>query len=520
MDDGSLSSEQRFQGECMAWWQTAVLAVYSLALVLLMLVSLHRFLMVRLYFKHKDRRIAAPEPFEQLPFVTVQLPVYNEMYVVERLIRAVAELDYPRDRFEIQVLDDSTDETTAMAARCAVDLRQSGLDIVLMHRKNRMGFKAGALEEGLKAAKGEFVAVFDADFVPPRDFLRKIMPPFTDPGVGMVQARWGHLNRDYSLLTRVQAMYLDGHFVMEHGARSRSGLFFNFNGTAGVWRKACIENAGGWQHDTLTEDLDLSYRAQLAGWRFVYVQDLVAPAEVPVEVNAWKSQQFRWAKGSVQTAKKLLGRVLKSRLPWRVKGEAAFHLLTNCSYVLMALVSVLIFPAIALREDLGWYRVLLVDLPLFLGATGVISRFYIYAQREIYADWKTRLKYLPAVLALGMGISLNNAYGVAQALVGYETGFNRTPKYRVEGTGDPWWGKQYAMRKNISAFFEIGLGAYLLVAVVYTASKAWYFPIPFLMLFASGFLYVGGLAIAQGVRTQRRRKGRRIKEQAIAAPEC
>ena len=483
----------------MAWWQTVILVVYSLALGLLMCVSMHRFLMVRLYFKYRDRVPGIPEPFADLPVVTVQLPVFNEMYVVARLIRAVANLDYPCNRLEIQVLDDSTDETTSIAAQCVAELRQTGLDIVLIHRNIRTGFKAGALAEGLKIAKGDFVAVFDADFVPPRNFLLRCIPHFTDPGVGMVQARWGHLNRDYSLLTRVQAIYLDGHFVMEHGARSRAGLFFNFNGTAGIWRKSCIDEAGGWQHDTLTEDLDLSYRAQLAGWRFVYVQDVVAPAEVPVEINAWKTQQFRWAKGSVQTARKLLWRVLNSPLPWRVKGEAAFHLLTNGSYLLMALVSILIFPAIVLREDMGWYRALLVDLPLFFGATGVISRFYMYAQREIYADWKTRLKYLPAVLAFGMGISLNNARGVLQALMGYQTDFKRTPKYRVEGRNSTWRGKRYVGQKHVSSFLEIGLGFYLIWAIVYTMGKGLYFPVPFLMLFAFGFFYVGGMGIVQSV---------------------
>ena len=486
----------------MAWWQTILLITYSLALALLMLVSLHRHIMVHLYFKNRRNQPIPRSLFTDLPFVTVQLPVFNEMYVVERLIRAVAELDYPRDKLEIQVLDDSTDETASISQRCVDEFQREGLNIVLLQRQIRTGYKAGALADGLKVAKGNFVAVFDADFLPPRDFLMNTIHHFTDSEVGMVQARWGHLNRDYSVLTKVQAIYLDGHFVMEHGARSRSGLFFNFNGTAGVWRRECIEEAGGWQHDTLTEDLDLSYRAQLAGWHFVYLEDTVAPAEVPVEVNAWKAQQFRWAKGSVQTAKKLLGTLLKSSEPWRVKGEAAFHLLTNLAYLLMAMVSVLIFPAIILREDLGWYRVLLVDLPLFMGATGVISRYYVHSQREIYSDWKSRIRYLPCVLALGMGISLNNARGVIQALRGHETEFKRTPKYRVVSRGDGWWQKDYAVRKNLTSFLELGLGVYLMAAMVYSMGKGLYFPIPFLILFASGFFYVGGMSLFQGLWAQ------------------
>jgi cellulose synthase/poly-beta-1,6-N-acetylglucosamine synthase-like glycosyltransferase len=487
----------------MLWWQTLLLAVYTISLGLLMLVSLHRHIMVRLYFKYRDRVPKLEKKFQDLPKVTVQLPVYNEMYVVERLIRSVAALNYPQDRLEIQVLDDSTDETTAIVDRCVSELQGVGVDIVHLCRTDRVGYKAGALAEGLRVAKGELVAVFDADFVPNADFLHQTVHYFMRSEVGMVQARWSHLNRDYSLLTKIQAIYLDGHFVMEHGARSRAKLFFNFNGTAGLWRKACIDAVGGWQHDTLTEDLDLSYRAQLAGWEFVYLQDVVTPSEVPVEVNAWKSQQFRWAKGSMQTAKKLLKPVLRSALPWRVKGEAAFHLLTNFSYLLMAIVSVFIFPAIVLREELGWYRVLLVDLPLFAGATGVISRFYIYAQREIYQDWKTRLKYLPAVLALGMGVSVNNACGVLQALVGYETAFLRTPKYQVVGKEDRWLGKQYGLRKNILSYFELGLGGYLVAAMIFAFFKGLYFPIPFLGLFAFGFFYVGGLSLWQGVRRRK-----------------
>ena len=482
----------------MAWWQAILMVIYCSVLALLTIYILHRHVMVRLYYKNRANRPVLRGRFDALPRVTVQLPVFNELYVVERLIRAVAAIDYPRELLEIQVLDDSTDETAEVARRCAAELREKGHDVVCLHRVDRTGFKAGALAAGLAVARGEFVAMFDADFVPTPEFLKRTIHHFTDEEVGMVQARWGHLNRDYSLLTRVQAIFLDGHFVMEHGARSRSGMFFNFNGTAGIWRRRCIEEAGGWQHDTLTEDLDLSYRAQLAGWRFVFLEDVVAPAEIPVEVNAWKTQQFRWAKGSVQTARKLLPRLVRSGLPWRVKSEASIHLTANFSYLLMALVALLVFPAIVSRHEMGWYRVLVVDLPLFMATTAVISRFYICSQKEIYADWKTRLKYLPCVLAFGMGISLNNARAVLEALLGYETEFRRTPKYRVVGRRDAWRGKRYRVGRSLLSFLEVGVGLDLCCAIVYSVRSGIYVPVAFLLIFCFGFLYVGWMSLMQG----------------------
>ena len=288
------------------------------------------------------------------------------MYVADRLIEAVCRIEYPRDRLEIQVLDDSTDETQSIAELAVRRFAAQGVDIKYYHRADRAGYKAGALEAGLKAARGEFVAIFDADFIPPSDFLTHLMPHFADPRVGMVQARWGHINQDYSLLTKIQSILLDGHFVLEHGGRNRSGRFFNFNGTAGAWRRTAIDDAGGWQHDTLTEDLDLSYRAQLRGWRFVFLSDLIAPAEVPVEMNAFKSQQHRWAKGSVQTCRKLLPRILRSDLPLGVKAEAFFHLTANFNYPLMCILSVLMFPSMVIRYNMGWYEMILIDVPLVL----------------------------------------------------------------------------------------------------------------------------------------------------------
>ena len=483
----------------MELWQILLLPIYCLALGSLIIFSFHRFAMVHLYFKNQHCIPVEPDLQEApLPHVTVQLPVFNELYVVERLIRAVGAFDYPPELLEIQVCDDSTDETVEVARRCVHELREKGLDAIHLHRSNREGFKAGALEAGLAVAKGEFVAVFDADFLPRQDFLRRTIPHLvTRPEVGMVQMRWGHLNRDYSLITKVQSIFLDGHFVMEHGARSRSGLFFNFNGTAGVWRKSCIEDAGGWEHDTLTEDLDLSYRAQMRGWEFVYLNDHTAPAEIPVTVNGWKAQQFRWAKGSVQTAKKLLPRLLRSDLRPRIKAEAILHLCANTSYLMMAVLAILIFPAVLARQDLGWYRVVLVDLPLFASATAAVSRFYIHSQKAIYEDWWSRLKYIPWCLAMGMGISFNNGRAVFEGLIGYDTPFNRTPKFNVVTDRDAWQGKQYGVKKSIISFLELIAGLYFVAVMVYCVVVEVYFPLPFLCLFSLGFAYVGGMSFFQ-----------------------
>ena len=312
--------------------------------------------------------------------MTVQLPLYNERCVVERLLDAVGALDYPADRLEIQVLDDSTDETSALAAAAVERLRARGLAVAHLRRAHRRGFKAGALAAGLEAARGELIAVFDADFVPPPGFLTATVPSFADPAVGMVQARWEHLNREASLLTRVQALLLDGHFAVEHRARHVAGCFFNFNGTAGIWRRQAIADAGGWAHDTLTEDLDLSYRAQLAGWRFVYLPDVAVPAELPADAASFKAQQRRWAKGSLQTARKVLPRLLAARLPWRVKLEACAHLTANLSYPLMVALSLLLFPAMAARRGSARSLLLWVDAPLFVAATASVFTFYLASQ--------------------------------------------------------------------------------------------------------------------------------------------
>jgi cellulose synthase/poly-beta-1,6-N-acetylglucosamine synthase-like glycosyltransferase len=477
--------------------ETFTLAAYFFVLVILAVYGWHRYYLVYLYMKNKDQQPVPDATFEQLPPVTVQLPIYNEMYVADRLIDAVCQLDYPRDLLEIQVLDDSTDETTTIAERAVRRHALRGVKITYMHRTDRRGYKAGALEAGLKVASGEYVAIFDADFLPSPDFLRRTIHFFTNPQIAMVQARWGHINEDYSLLTKIQAILLDGHFVLEHGGRNRAGLFFNFNGTAGIWRRTAIADAGGWQHDTLTEDLDLSYRAQLRGWRFVFLHDLVSPAEVPVEMNAFKSQQHRWAKGSIQTCRKVLPAVLRSKLPLGVKAEAFFHLTANFNYLLMCVLSVLMAPAMVIRYNMGWYEMLLIDVPLFFAATASVANFYMVCQRELHKDWSTRLKYLPFLMSIGIGLTVNNTRAVIEALFRKETEFARTPKYRIEAQADEWIGKKYRQSVVAQPMVELALGLYFTATVFYALANGIYGTVPFLMLFQIGFLYTGLLSVVQ-----------------------
>jgi cellulose synthase/poly-beta-1,6-N-acetylglucosamine synthase-like glycosyltransferase len=481
--------------------ETLTLIAYFFVLSILGIYGWHRYFIVYQYMKFRDRAPGRPLAPAEWPVVTIQLPIYNEMYVVDRLVDAVAAIDYPPDRLEIQVLDDSTDETRAIAELAVRRHAQRGLDIKYLHRTNRVGYKAGALEAGLEAARGEFVAIFDADFIPPANFLRQTVPHFQDERMAVVQARWGHLNQSYSLLTKVQAVMLDGHFVLEHGGRNRSGCFFNFNGTAGVWRRAAIVDAGGWQHDTLTEDLDLSYRAQLRGWKFVFLPDIVTPAEVPVEMNAFKSQQHRWAKGSIQTCRKLLPYILLADLPLKVKVEAFFHLTANFNYLLMIALSALMFPAMVVRYEMGWSEMLLIDIPLFAAATLSVFNFYLICQREAYPDdWRSRVKHLPIVMAIGIGLSVNNAKAVLEALFGETGEFTRTPKYGIERRQDDWVLKKYRQSMPIQPFVELGLGLYFSATVLYALANGIYGTLPFLMLFQFGYLYVGGMSILQQLR--------------------
>jgi cellulose synthase/poly-beta-1,6-N-acetylglucosamine synthase-like glycosyltransferase len=469
-------------------------------LILLASYGAHRYVLVYLYYKNKKNHTTEPQArFEDLPRVTVQLPIFNEQYVVDRLLDSICKLDYPREKLDIQLLDDSTDETVEVARGLVERYAAMGYPVTYHHRTNREGFKAGALAEGLKSAKGEFVAIFDADFVPPEDFLMKVIHHFTNPKVGMVQTRWTHINRNYSFLTEVEAIMLDGHFVLEHSGRARSDVFFNFNGTAGMWRRQAIEEAGGWQHDTLTEDTDLSYRAQLKGWKFVYLQDVECPAELPVEMTAFKTQQARWAKGLIQTSKKILPQVLKSDVPRHVKLEAWFHLTANLSYPLMIVLSVLLLPAMIIRFYQGWFQMLYIDLPLFMASTFSISSFYLVSQKELFPrTWPRAFLYLPFLMALGIGLTITNTRAVLEALVGKQTAFARTPKYRVESKKDKVGAKKYRKRLGWVPWVELMIGTYFASTVYYAIANENYITVPFLLLFVVGYWYTGLMSLLQG----------------------
>jgi cellulose synthase/poly-beta-1,6-N-acetylglucosamine synthase-like glycosyltransferase len=478
----------------------ALLIPYFIVLILLAFYGLHRYRLVYLYYKHKKNATTEPAlRFTELPRVTVQLPIFNEQFVVDRLLDAICKLQYPADKLDIQVLDDSTDETVKVASALVEQYAARGYPITYIHRTNRHGFKAGALENGLKTAKGEFVAIFDADFVPPEDFLMKVIHHFADPKVGMVQTRWTHINRNYSFLTQVEAILLDGHFVLEHSGRARTALFFNFNGTAGMWRRQAIEEAGGWQHDTLTEDTDLSYRAQLKGWKFLYLQDVECPAELPVEMTAFKTQQARWAKGLVQTGKKILPSVLRSPQPFHVKLEAWYHLTSNLSYPLMIVLSVLLLPAMMIRFYQGWFQMLYIDLPLFIASTFSISSFYLVSQKELFPKtWYKQLAYLPFLMALGIGLTVTNTRAVMEALVGKKTAFARTPKYRVESKKDKVRASNYRKRLGWVPWIELAIGTYFALTVIYAVQNDNFITVPFLILFVIGYWYTGLMSLLQG----------------------
>jgi cellulose synthase/poly-beta-1,6-N-acetylglucosamine synthase-like glycosyltransferase len=476
----------------LVFFDWAIMVPYFAVLLVLSVYGMHRYAMIRGYMKYRKQFSEEPPlRFEQLPRVTIQLPIYNEQYVVERLLEETTKIDYPRELLQIQVLDDSTDETHPFTARLVKDYRETGFPIEYIHRDNRHGYKAGALENGLRTATGEIVAIFDADFIPPGDFLQRTVHFFTNPKVGMVQTRWGYLNRHQNVLTEVQAMLLDGHFVLEHIARAGGGLFFNFNGTAGILRKSMIEDAGGWQHDTLTEDSDLSYRAQLKGWKFVYVPSIECASELPVETYGFQVQQSRWAKGLTQVALKLLPQILRSDLPFRVKAEAFFHLTPNISYPLMIVVSAMMLPVMIVRFYMGWFEMLLIDFPLIVASFWSISAFYVIAHRALFPKtWKRAFLFLPALMAAGVALTIINSRSVFEALIGYQTAFARTPKYGAQQAGR-MANIRYRRRSGWLPYAELAVGTCFLAIVVFAIDSMNYLAVPFLLLFVGGYYWAG-----------------------------
>jgi len=482
--------------------EVAILIVYFISLSILFAFGLHGLVMI--YYYHKTRAYATPdlEMPAELPMVTVQLPVFNEVYVIERLVNAICEMEYPKDKLEIQLLDDSTDETVEVSRRLVAEWASRGFDIKHIHRIDRTGYKAGALKSGLEKAKGEFVAIFDADFVPKKDFLMKTIPHFRNDGVGMVQTRWEHLNEDYSYLTRAQALALDGHFVIEQQVRNKAGFFINFNGTAGIWRKSCIEDAGNWHADTLAEDLDLSYRAQLRGWKFVFLNDVTSPAELPADINGLKTQQFRWTKGAVETAKKLLPLVWKSKIPLKIKLECTVHLTSNIVFPFILLTAFLNVPLVVIKNTVEGYDSIFTMMGIFVLASISTFMFYMYAQRAIHLDWRRRLMLFPVFMAGSMGFAVNNTKAVFEALTGKKSAFLRTPKYKIVGADGEWKKKKYVQKKIGGAvFMELFFTLYFIVGISISVFYLEIAAIPFQLLFLAGFGTVGALSLRHALES-------------------
>jgi len=476
---------------------TIFMTVYTFSLVMVSLYGLHRYVIVYLYYRNRRKAPKAPGRFEDLPPVTVQLPMYNEQHVAKRIIEGACQIDYPLAKLQIQVLDDSNDETCEYARAAVDEARAKGFDIEYIHRADRTGYKAGALENGLKTAKGEFITIFDADFIPAPHILQRSIHYFTDPKICVVQTRWEHINRDDNMLTRAQAILLDGHFAIEHVARNRSERFMSFNGTAGTWRRAAIADAGGWQHDTLTEDLDLSYRAQLRGWKFVFLPDLTAPAELPPEMCAFKAQQFRWTKGGAQTTIKLLPKVLLSKLPLKVKVEAFFHLSGFTMHLYMFMLVVLMYPAmhlqtVPLANGSIWRGAF--DIGVFTLATLSASVFYVASQLELFGNWRQVFKYLPVLMAVGVGLSVSNAKAVMEAIFGRKSEFVRTPKYGSCATGVQLTAPQSVRgrkKRSLLPYVELLFGVYMAGCTVHSlVNFRAAMTAPFLVIFTFGFFYV------------------------------
>ena len=473
-----------------------IIFIYSISLLMIFIFSLGQLHLTWNYLKSKKKKDSTRSALlsdTDLPRVTVQLPVYNEKYVAARLIDSVAKLNYPSHKLEIQILDDSTDETYLIIRDKVAEYAGKGFDMVHLHRTERTGFKAGALKNGLDRVKGELVAVFDADFMPDPDFLLHTVPYFHDPETGMVQTRWGHLNNDYSLLTKLQAFGLDAHFTVEQTGRSYAGSFINFNGTAGIWRKKCIIDAGGWSADTLTEDLDLSYRAQMKGWKFKYLEDVVSPAELPVIMTAIKTQQYRWNKGAAETAVKNLGRVLRMPASKTTKIHAIFHLLNSSVFIPLLVAAVLSIPMLYIKHSHPEFKTLFNIGSVFLIGFFSVGFFYWVAAKNIrrskYSGYF--LKYFPLYLSVSMGLSLHNALAVLAGLTGSKSAFIRTPKFNVISKMDSWKKNSYIIRKlSIITVLEGILGMYFLAGIIYGVMINDFGLIFFHIFLAVGFIMV------------------------------
>jgi len=489
-------------------FKESLLAVNAVTVAVLLVYGVNCYLLLWLYRSTRQavrrrRREVLDHYWENhlvsdLPQVTTQLPIFNEKFVALRLLEMALKMKYPQERHHVQVLDDSTDETSAMLEEAVEKARKDGFDVVYLHRTVRTGFKAGALAEGLEQAKGEYVTVFDADFLPPEDFLLKTIPFLEEnPRLALVQTRWGYINRDFSLLTKAQCLAVDAHFIVEQNARTYNGLYMNFNGTAGVWRKGAVDSSGGWQSDTLTEDLDLSYRVQLSGWETMYLDDVVVPSEIPVEVRDFKTQQFRWAKGSIQTARKIYPRVLKSKDSVFRKFEAFLHLTGYLVHPLLLIMILISLPAALLFNDHRFSVLGVVGYVISFATMGP-SIMYIYAQKVLHRDWKTRILFLPSMIAIGIGIAVNNTRAVLEACLGINTPFVRTPKYGVTDNAKKRPLQGYRMPVDAGVIWELLFGVYCLAGVWITLKHRDLFLTPWMFIYAAGFLYIGLFSLWPG----------------------
>jgi len=479
-----------------------ILSLYIISLSILFVFASHCFSMSYFYFKtFKKRTQDIPESeliLKDCPMVTIQLPLYNERYVITRLIDCVVKLDYPKDKLEIQILDDSTDDTSEIIEHHIKQYLEKGYDITNVHRANRDGYKAGALKEGLKTCKGEFVAIFDADFIPRKKFLRRTLPYFyTDEKIALVQTRWEHINREYSLLTKAQAIALDGHFVIEQAVRNRAGFFIQFNGTGGVWRKQAIIDAGNWEADTLTEDLDLSYRAQMRGWKIKYLVNFTSPAELPAEINSLKNQQFRWTKGAIETAKKLFPRVLKSKMSLKMKLQSFIHLCSNMAYPFILIAGILNLPVTLIKEG-GEYDPVFKLMSFFIFAFISSFMFYLYSQKDVYEDWQKRIILFPVFMMGSMGLSVNNTKAVFEGLINKKSEFVRTPKFKITDDKHTWTDKKYLTKKiPFTTYIEAILALYCFVGVAFSIYYIQIASLPFQLMFSFGYGIIAYLSIKQ-----------------------